>query len=122
MGSHPINLAFRFLLELAALLAMGVWGWKQSEGWLRYPLAIGLPLMAAIVWGTFAVSGDPSRSGAAPIPVGGLIRLIIELSVFGLAVWALNDLGFARLSWVFGAVVVIHYLISYDRIQWLITQ
>jgi hypothetical protein len=56
MGSHPINLAIRFLLELSALLAMGVWGWRQSEGWLRFVLALGIPIIVAVVWGTLKPS------------------------------------------------------------------
>jgi hypothetical protein len=55
MGSHPINLAIRFLLELVALLAMGIWDWQQREGWLRLVLAVGIPLTAALLWGIFAV-------------------------------------------------------------------
>ena len=66
MGSHPINLAFRFLLELAALVASGFWGWRQSDGGFRYILAIGIPVFLAVVWGTFAVPNDPSRSGKSP--------------------------------------------------------
>ena len=122
MGSHPINLAIRFLLEIAALLAMGVWGWYQSEGWLRFVLALGIPLIAAIVWGTFAVPDDPSRSGKAPVAVPGIVRLIIEAAIFIFAVWALYDLGFIGLSLLFGIIVVIHYLASYDRVLWLIKQ
>jgi len=122
MGSHPINLAIRFLLEVSALLAMGVWGWRQSEGWFRFVLALGIPLIAAIVWGTFAVPDDPSRSGAAPVPVPGLLRLAIEAAIFIFAVWALYDVGFIRLSWLLGIIVAIHYLASYDRILWLIRQ
>jgi hypothetical protein len=33
MGSHPINLAIRFLLEVVALTSMGMWGWRASDGW-----------------------------------------------------------------------------------------
>lgn len=122
MGSHPINLAIRFLLELSALLAMGVWGWRHGEGWLRLVLALGIPITAAVLWGTFAVPNDPSRSGTAPIAVPGVLRLAIELAVFGFATWALYDAGFTRLSWVLGIIVAIHYITSYDRILWLITQ
>ena len=122
MGSHPINLAIRFLLELSALLAMGVWGWRQSEGWFRFVLALGIPLIAAIVWGTFAVPNDPSRSGAAPVAVPGILRLVIEAAIFIFAVWALYDIGFTKLSWLFGIIVAIHYLASYDRVLWLIKQ
>jgi hypothetical protein len=122
MGSHPINLTLRFLLELSALLAMGVWGWRSSAGWLRFVLAVGIPIIAAVVWGTFAVPDDPSRSGSAPIAVSGFLRLTIEAAFFGFAVWALYEVGFTRLSWGVGIIVVIHYLISYDRILWLIRQ
>ncbi|MCP4535685.1 MAG: YrdB family protein [Chloroflexi bacterium] len=120
MGSHPINLAIRFLLEISALLAMGVWGWRQSESWFRFFLALGIPMIIAIVWGTFTVPNDPSRSGKAPIPVPGILRLAIELVIFLLATWALYDLGATRSSWALGIMVTVHYVTSYDRILWLI--
>ena len=122
MGSHPINLAIRFLLELAALLAMGVWGWQQQEGWLRLVLAVGVPLIAALLWGLFAVPHDPSRSGKAPIAVPGTVRLALELAIFAFATWALYAAGAVALSWLLGLAVVIHYALSYDRIRWLIAQ
>lgn len=122
MGSHPINLTIRFLLELTALAAIGGWGWKLSDGWFRFVLALGVPIIVATIWGTFAVPNDPSRSGAAPIVVSGIVRLAIELAVFAFATWTLHDLGFTRLSWILGVLVVIHYIISYDRIMWLIIQ
>jgi hypothetical protein len=31
MGTHPANLAVRFLLELLPLFALGRWGWAQRE-------------------------------------------------------------------------------------------
>jgi len=122
MGSHPVNLIIRFLLELSALVAMGVWGWKLSEGWPRWVLAIGIPIVAAALWGTFAVPNDPSRSGAAPVPIPGFLRLILELGFFAFAAWALYDLGYLKLSWAMSIVVVLHYVISYDRILWLFSQ
>ena len=122
MGSHPINLAVRFILELIALLILGVWGWNQSESWFRFILALGIPILAAVVWGTFAVPDDPSRSGAAPIAVPGIVRLVIELAFFVFATWALYDLGYTGFSLGLGIIVVVHYVISYDRILWLIRQ
>ena len=122
MGSHPINLAVRFLLEVAALLSMGIWGWRYGEGSLRFVLAALIPVAAAVLWGTFAVPGDPSRSGAAPVAVPGLLRLAIEVAVFGFGVWALNGAGFTRTSLAFGAIVAIPYAASYDRVMWLINQ
>jgi hypothetical protein len=122
MGLHPINLAIRFLLELNALLVLGAWGWRQTDSWLKFVLAFGIPISLAIVWGTFSVPNDPSRSGAAPVAVPGILRLAIELVIFGLAVWALYDMGYINLSWIFGIIVVLHYITSYDRIRWLIAQ
>lgn len=120
MGSHPINLVVRFLLELSALLAMSIWGWKLSENWFRFVLVIIIPFIAALIWGTFAVPDDPSRSGKAPIIIPGLYRLTIELVFFAFATWTLYDMGYTRLSWILGGLVIIHYMISYDRILWLI--
>ena len=122
MGAHAINLAVRFVLELSAWGAMGYWGWTQGEGPSRFVLAIGLPVIAAAIWGTFAVPKDPSRSGRAPLPVPGIVRLGIELATFGFGALALYDTGNTILSLVFAAIVVVHYLVSYDRVAWLIKQ
>lgn len=120
MGSHPINLAARFLLELVALFAVGYWGRSKIDGWQGYFLAFGLPLLLAVLWGVFAVPDDPSRSGQAPVPVSGLVRLALELFVFGIAVFALMNLGFTTYGWVLAFVVLFHYVLSYDRIIWLL--
>ena len=120
MGSHPINLAVRFLLELSALGIMAYWGWTQGEGMFRYVLTIGIPVIAAVAWGTLAVPDDPSRSGQAPVPVPGAVRLALELAIFGFATWALYSSGLTLVSLMYGAIVVIHYLISYDRVLWLV--
>jgi len=122
MGSHPINLLFRFLLELLALSAVAYWGYKQSEAWPGLVLAVLVPLGLAVIWGVFNVPADPSRSGNAPVAVTGIVRLLIETGVFGMAIWSLYDTGHLRLSAILGALVIIHYLISYDRILWLLSQ
>jgi len=119
MGSHPINLIIRFLIELISLITMGFWGWKQSDGWLQFVLALVLPIIAAVIWGVFAVPDDPSRSGSAPIVVHGILRLTIELAFFAFATWAMYDMGYSNLSWIIGIIVAVHYIISYDRIKWL---
>lgn len=122
MGSHPFNLIIRFALELSALVSASIWGYQQSDNWYRYLWAVGVPVLMAIVWGIFNVPNDPSRSGAAPIVVPGLVRLVIELIFFGLAIWSLNKTGYPRLSLSMGIIVILHYLISYDRIGWLLSQ
>ncbi|MEO9965750.1 MAG: YrdB family protein [Reichenbachiella sp.] len=119
MGAHPLNLAIRFLLELIALLAMGVWGWDYG-GQFKYVLALVIPVFAAACWGVFAVPNDPSRSGSAPIPISGCIRLLLEFLFFGLACWMIYDLNYSSYAGLFLAVTALHYLFSFDRIRWLL--
>ena len=122
MGIHPINLIFRFLLEILAFVAIGLWGYHQSEAWPGLVLAVLIPIGVAVIWGVFNVPDDPSRSGNAPVAIPGWVRLLIELGIFGFAVWSLYDGGHSRLSGILGGLVVIHYLLSLDRIKWLLSR
>jgi len=119
MGQSPVNLALRFILELAALYFIGRWGWTQFDGGLRVLPAIGLPLLAAIIWGTFRVPGD---GGEPRVRVPGVLRLAIEAVFFGFATWTLFGSGAPATGWVFGGITLLHYLISYDRLAWLVKQ
>ena len=94
MHMHPMNAALRFFLELAALVAMGYWGWTQHVGVARWLWALGLPLVASAVWAVFRIPGDP---GTPVVPVPGLVRLLVEIVFFGGAVWLLAQAG--RLTW-----------------------
>ena len=122
MGSHPINLAVRFALEIAALIAAGMWAWKLTDSWARILLALLLPIALATLWGVFAVPGDPSRSGAAPVPTSGIVRLIMELLILNFGAWCFSELGYLRLGSVMAMVIGIHYILSYDRILWLFSR
>jgi hypothetical protein len=120
MGSNPINLAVRFLLEVAGLSALGWWGWLEGDGALRYVLALGLPAIAALVWGLLTVPGDPSRSGKAPVEIPGTARLVLEVAFFVVATWALVASGAVMIGYTYGIVAAIHNAVSYDRLLWLI--
>ena len=122
MGSHSINLIIRFLLELAAFASPGIWGWEVSSGWLQIIPGFGIPIGIAAVWGIFAGPNGPSRSGAAPVVTPGIIRLVIELTIFAFATWALYDVGYPNLSLILGIIVTVLYIVSYDRIKWLLSQ
>ena len=119
MSQNPINLTVRFLLEIIALIALGAWAKAKFPGALGFVLMIVIPLLAAAAWGTFNVAGDPSRSGKAPVPVPGIVRLFFELALFGSATWALFSLN-PTYGWIFGFVTLLHYILSYDRIIWLL--
>lgn len=96
------NLALRFLLELAALAALGVWGAHAgTTGLLSAILAIAAPLVAVVLWGVFV-------SPKAYVSVSWPARLGVELAVFCAAIAGLAVSGFPRLAAVFTAFVIVH--------------
>ncbi len=120
MWQNPLNQALRFLLEIAALIAVGVWGWSAGSGAARYLLALGLPAVAATLWGVFRVPDEPPAMSPAPVAVPGLVRLLLELALFAVAVWGLFDAGATTAAWLLGGIALGHYLISADRLLWLV--
>ena len=112
MNTNPINLTVRFLLELVMLFVLCLWGWHVGNDWMRYAYAILFPVAAATVWGVFRIQNDPKP---APVETPGIIRLTLELWLFTLTVFGLRSLGYPTISWLIAAIVVIHYLVSYDR-------
>ena len=122
MSRQPLNSAIRFLLELVGILSFAKWGYHQSETGLRILLAILMPLLFAVLWGVFAVRNDPSRSGKTVVPTPGAVRLLLELMLFGAATCMLFNLGHALPASIYGAVVILHYALSWDRISWLLKQ
>lgn len=119
MADHPLNLLLRFLLEIVALVAIGYWAWTSSPGSLKFTLGIGVPILAAVIWATFRVNGDP---GLAPVAVPGALRLLIELIVLLGGVLALYLVGRNNLAIIFAVLLILHYVMSYDRIEWLLKQ
>jgi hypothetical protein len=115
-----MNLAVRFILEMVALVALGYGGWHATAGAARYLLAVGLPLIAATLWGTFRTPNEPHHPVHATRPVPGWVRLLIEAIAFGGGAWGFFSTGATTTAWVFSAIVVVHYALSYDRVVWLL--
>lgn len=104
---HIVNLTLAFLLELAALAALGVWGYQIPESTLlKFLLGVGLPVIAAIAWGLTAAPKAKYQNQLAMI--------ITKTVVFGgaaLALFGLDRGGFAILF----AILVIINLITLSR-------
>ncbi|MER8957573.1 YrdB family protein [Mesorhizobium sp. M0701] len=122
VGNVWWNLTLRFLLELAALLGLGMAGWSLSAGMWRLILAVALPFVAAALWGVFAVPNDPSRSGRAPVPVPGGLRLVLELVILFGGAAGFHLAGYTTAGIAVALLIAVSYAFSLDRLGWLLRQ
>ena len=98
----PANLALRFLLELALLAALSIWGADAgATRFLSAILAVAAPLAAAILWGAFV-------SPKARVLIGWQARLGVELALFGAATASLAVSDFPKLAVALAVAVAFH--------------
>jgi hypothetical protein len=96
------NLALRFLLELGILAALAVWGFHSVQGMLgKMAVGIGVPLLVAILWGMFLAPASSLR-------LEGLLYLILEVVIFGVAAAALYATDHVALAWALVLIAVIN--------------
>lgn len=101
------NLGLAFLVELAGLGIFAWWGWRTGASTPgRLLLAIGIPVLAAVVWGLFAA---PKANYGSPV-----VTAIVKVAFFGLAglaLWSLDHwlLGTAFVLVVAANLAVIHF-------------
>ena len=102
MGLHVANQGLRFGLEVAALGALGYWGFQVGRGPLeQWALGIGTPLIAAATWGAF---GSPK----APFALTGAPHVLLEVAIFGSAAAALAHAGHPDLAKAFALTVLVN--------------
>lgn len=95
-----LNQIIYFLIELSMLGSLGYTGFQSSQHtYGKYLLAIGLPLVAATLWGIFAAPRSDYRL-AAPY------RSLFALTLFGLSFFLLYRTGQARLAITLGIVAL----------------
>lgn len=113
MGHHPLILGVRFGLELALLGAYGYWGWNSTTGPWRWLAMLGLPLLAALLWGAFVA---PKAAPAAP----GAVRLLVEFGLFAGGAGVLWLSGARTPALIFLGLVVLHEVARYDVVADLV--
>jgi len=98
-------LTVAFLSELAALAALALWGWSATTGTVpRLLLAVGAPLVAAVLWGVFAAPSAPVQLPA--------LTLLVKVAVFGSGVLALVAAGHVRLAVALAAAALLSSVLS----------
>jgi hypothetical protein len=104
------NLALAFFLELAALVALGYWGFQTGRDLpTALVLGLGAPLAMAVVWGLF-LAPRAARRLRGPWLVG------VHLVIFGLAAAGLAAAG--QPAWagaLIGAVLINEVLLTVWR-------
>ena len=97
-----LNLAFRFVLELLALVALFLFGWSLSDSlWVQLILGLGLPAIVMVVWGLFVA---PKASRRLDDPA----RLAVEA-----VIWFAGMLAFGFVvSWILAVLFGLAVLIS----------
>src|SRR5512143_3749185 len=96
------NLALAFILELCMLAALGYWGFMTGSATVvQLILCLGVPLLAAVVWGIFLAPAS-SRRLREPL------HLILEVLIFASAIIALYTAGQPTLAVIFGVVYAIN--------------
>jgi hypothetical protein len=92
----------RFLLELAALAALAYWGFHTGRTFATdVLLGVGAPVVAAVVWGTFAAPRSARRLRGAALTA-------VQLTVLLAGAVALAAAGRPVLALVTAAVVVVN--------------
>jgi hypothetical protein len=98
-------LTIAFLAELAALCALAVWGWSAGGSTpYRLLLAVGVPLVAAVLWGLFAAPRATVRVPA--------LAIVVKVAVFGAAALALLAVGRPTLAIGLAAAAVLSAALS----------
>ncbi|MEH7362060.1 YrdB family protein [Priestia megaterium] len=96
----------RFSLELFALGSLSYWGSQTGKGSMKVLLAIGSPLIVAIVWGIF---GSPRSH----VQLSTSMHILLELLVFGLPSVALYTSGKPALAITYITVAIINRIFMY---------
>src|SRR3712207_5120395 len=95
-------LTLAFAAEVAALIALGHWGFAAGSSTpVRVLLGIGTPVAAAVLWGVLA-------SPQAAVRVA-ILALVVKLVVFGAAVLALVATGHPRLAVALAVIALLGF-------------
>jgi len=107
-----INTGLAFVLELAMLVSLGYWGFYGDKStWAKWILGLGLPLLAAVVWGIFLAPKSTYR-------LGNISGNLLALCLFLLAAAALFYTRHTLLAVTFALTAVVNRVLILLWEQW----
>lgn len=102
-----INQVTAFVLEICMVVALGFIGYQQGKSiLLKYTLAVGLPLIAMVLWGYFAAPKSDYRLAL-------LWRMIFKITLFSITSWLLYMSGYPIMALSFLIIVLLNELTAY---------
>lgn len=111
-AEHPFvlraNDVVRFLLEIFAIVSLGIWGFVAWPLPWNIVVGIGAPALAILLWALF-------RSPKAVLRVDPFVKAIVELVVMGSAAFAWWNLGQPVVALVFAVVATVSGVINGRR-------
>jgi len=100
--------ALAFFLELAALAALGYWGFRTGTGVWRWLLGLGAPAVMIVLWSLFLAAGGTNARFATPRTAQFALKIVI----YGAAFTALYAAGPRALAVVLGALAVVSLVVD----------
>ncbi|WP_314149543.1 YrdB family protein [uncultured Leifsonia sp.] len=102
------NDILRFVLELFAIVSLGIWGFVVWPLPWNIVIGIGAPVIAILLWALF-------RSPKAVLRVDPFVKAIVEIVVMGAAAFAWWDLGQPIVAVVFAVIATVSGIINGRR-------
>lgn len=102
------NDILRFVLELFAIVSLGIWGFAAWPLPWNIVVGIGAPVLAILLWALF-------RSPKAVLHVDAFVKALVEIVVMGSAAFAWWSLGQPIVALVFAVVATVSGVINGRR-------
>lgn len=107
-----LNATLAFLLELAMLASLGYWGYQSNDNaLLKWLLAIGLPLIAIVIWSLYFAPRSTRRLSIVP-------GALLSLGLFLLAALALYSANQPMAAMVLAALTIVNRVFVLLWRQW----
>lgn len=116
----PIRIV-RALVEATAFAGLIWWGWTLGKSVpTRAALAIIVLTIPGLLWVYAGTPGDPARRMPPRLALAGPGRLLLEVTILGIAAFAVWTTVSRAASETFLTVAVVLYVVTWDRLLWLL--